>query len=81
MIKKNIIIIGDFNFIEAKLDTKNEHLFKISKDKIEFYKLKEENDLIDIYRKCSKIKKNYTYQNRKGPPELIESILVLLLYY
>ena len=66
MIKNNIIILGDFNFIEDKLDTKNEHLFKISKDKIEFQKLKEENDLIDIYRKCNKNKKIYTYQNRKG---------------
>ena len=65
IIKNNIIILGDFNFIEAKLDTKNEHLFKISKDKIEFQKLKE-NDLIDIYRKCNKTKKIYTYQNRRS---------------
>ena len=49
MIKNNKIIIGDFNFIKDKIDTKNEHLFKISKDKIEFQKLKEENDLIDIH--------------------------------
>ena len=40
MIKNNIIILGDFNFIEDKIDTKNEHLFKISKDKIEFRKQK-----------------------------------------
>ena len=79
MIKNNIIILGDFNFIEDKLDTKNEHLFKISKDKIEFQKLKEENDLIDIYRKCNKNKKYIPTKIEKVLLELIEFILVLLL--
>ena len=46
--KKNVILLGDFNFIENKTDTENQHLFKITKDKLALKKLKEKNDLINI---------------------------------
>ena len=64
--KKNVILLGDFNFIENKIDTKNQHLFKITKDKLAFKKLKEKYDLIDIFRENDTNKKLYTYINKKG---------------
>ena len=48
--KKNVILLRDFNFIENTIDIKNQHLFKITKDKLAFKKLIEKNDLIDIFR-------------------------------
>ena len=63
--KNNVILLGDFNFIENKIDTKNQHLFKITKHKLAFKKLKEKNDLIDIFRENHSSKKLYTYINSK----------------
>ena len=39
-IKNNVIFLGDFNFVKSKIDTKNQHLFKITKEKVAFKKLK-----------------------------------------
>ena len=62
----NNIILGDFNFIESKLDTKNQHLFTITKDKKTFKLFKNENGIIDIFRKKNKTQKIYTFKNKKG---------------
>ena len=64
--KNNMIILGDFNFVENKIDTKNQHLFKLTKDKLAFKKLKEENDFIDIFREKNLKQKIFTYINKKG---------------
>ena len=64
--KNNVIILGDFNFVENKIDTKNQHLFKLTKDKLAFKKLKEENDFIDIFRENNSKQKLFTYINKKG---------------
>ena len=61
-----MILLGDFNFIENKIDTKNQHLFKITKAKLAFKKLKEKYDLIDMFRENDTNKKLYTYINKKG---------------
>ena len=55
--KKNIIILGEFNFIEDKIDTKNAQLFHLTKDKIEFTKLREQNHIFDIYEKIINVRK------------------------
>ena len=47
---KNNDIFLDFNFVENKINNKNQHLFRITKDEIAFKKLKEQNDFIDIFR-------------------------------
>ena len=60
-----MVLLGDFNFIENKIDTKNQHLFKITKDKLAFKKLKEKSDLIHIFRENYTSKKFYTYINKK----------------
>ena len=64
--KSNLIILGDFNFVENKIDTKNQHLFKLTKDKLNFKKLKEKYDLIDVFKENYTSKKLYTYINKKG---------------
>ena len=65
--KNNLILLGDFNFVENKFNTKNQHLFKLTKDKLAFKKLKEKNDFIDIFReKNFNKKKLFTYINKKG---------------
>ena len=51
-IKNNVIFLGDFNFVKSKIDTKNQHLFKITKEKVAFKKLKKK-DFIDIFREHS----------------------------
>ena len=35
---QNNIILGDFNFVESKLDTKNQYLFRNTRDKTLFRK-------------------------------------------
>ena len=64
--KNNLIILGDFNFVENKIDTKNQHLFKLTKDiLLAFKKLKENNDFIGIFRE-NYTKKKIIYINKKG---------------
>ena len=45
-IKNNVIFLGDFNFVKSKIDTKNQHLFKITKEKVAFKKLKKKEILL-----------------------------------
>ena len=47
-IKNNVIFLGDFNFVKSKIDTKNQHLFKITKEKVAFKKLKKKK-IVLIY--------------------------------
>ena len=60
-----MVLLRDFNFIENKIDTKNQHLFKITKDKLAFKKLKEKKNLIDIFKENYASKKLYIYINKK----------------
>ena len=56
----------DFNFVENKIETKIQHLFKLTKDILAFKKLKENNDFINIFRENYTKKKLFTYINKKG---------------
>ena len=65
-IGNDIILLGDFNFIENKIDTKNEHLFRLTKDKLAFKSLRTEFNLIDFFRKQNKTEKIFTFKNQRG---------------
>ena len=49
-----------------KIDTKNEYLFRLTKDKLAFKCLRTEINLIDFYRKQNKTEKIFTFKNPKG---------------
>ena len=60
------IIAGDFNFVEASIDTLNQENFKFTKDKKAFLILRENHFLTDVYREKNPLKKVFTYLHPRG---------------
>ena len=61
-----IIIVGDVNFVQNEIDTLNKNLFKNTKDKRAFKKMRQNYDLLDIYRIYHKSKTLFPYRNPRG---------------
>ena len=60
------IIAGDFNFVEASIDTLNQEKFKFTKDKKAFQILRQNHFLTDVYREKNPPKKVFTYSHPRG---------------
>ena len=77
MSNHEIIIVGDFKFVENGLDILNKNLFKNTKDKRAFKKMRQNYYLVDIYRIYHKSKTLFSYRNSSGAT--LESIECTLL--
>jgi len=61
--EKFVLMAGDYNFVEDPLDTRNQHLFRNTKDKKRFKLLRENQNLRDLYRENNDLKQIFTFAN------------------